>query len=439
MDFDKHSNNRGHLPLRWCPQTFKATIRLLPARTASLYSDFRSQRTSNPEGYEANCKVWLKVFEGAARDQCLVSDTPGTQDRYIIRTGEGLSRSLASNRYGRPLALGAVVDYGISRNVLLPKQDFLKAKTSIHSKSSIPTPWQVESATAVTAAVDALVSSSATSVFTKDNFIDELAGVDALTKQISQDDWKILATYLSRDRQIITYDAASQTIKLRFGSETTAGPITQEDIDIASLRALIRTLQRQVNGLQTRVAEADQTARKAVSAKNNQAAKSALRSKKLAQNTLEQRTSTLQQLEEVFVKIEQAADQVEIVRVMEAAGRTLKSLNEKTGGAEKVHEVMDALKEQAMTTDEIGQALNEDSHNPIDEAEVDDELERLEKSYREAEIDREAAQKQAQLEREAEEMRLKLAALESPSKAIVTETLAKAETPAKHEAAIADT
>lgn len=241
-------------------------------------------------------------------------------------------------------------------------------------------------------------------------------------QRMNPDDWSVLTTYLSRDCQLITYDAASETIKFRYGSEARPGAISQEDIDTASLRALIDTLEQQVAKLYKQVDELDQNARNAIAAKNTLAAKSALRSKKLAQSTLQQRNATLGQLEEVFVKIERAADQVEIVHVMEAAGRTLKSLNEKTGGVDKVNEVMDILKEEAMNTDEISQAINEDTRNAVDEAEVDDELEKLEESIRKAKAAKEQAAKKAQLDREAEETRIRLAALESPTKSEVKES-----------------
>lgn len=111
-------------------------------------------------------------------------------------------------------------------------------------------------------------------------------------------------------------------------------------------------------------------------------AKTALRQKKAATSKLEQRTATLAQLEDVYAKIEQAADQVQIVRVLEQSGQTLKSLNAQTGGVERVQDIMEGLKEDMMDTEEIGSAINEVAAGEVDEGEVEDELEALERVER---------------------------------------------------------
>lgn len=165
------------------------------------------------------------------------------------------------------------------------------------------------------------------------------------------------------------------------------------------------SLEPQIEQLTARVAELDSKAREAVTNKQLTTAKATLRSKKLADTKLQQRTATLSQLEEVYAKIEQAADQVEVVRVMEASSQTLKSLNKQTGGVEKVQDVMDGLKEEMMNADEIGQAINEVSAGEIDEGEVDDELEALEKMEREKleEAERQEREKREEVEREERE------------------------------------
>jgi charged multivesicular body protein 7 len=69
----------------------------------------------------------------------------------------------------------------------------------------------------------------------------------------------------------------------------------------------------------------------------------------------------------------------------------LKSLNAQTGGVEKVQDVMESLRESMLDADEIGTALNENAASAIDDGEVEDELEAIEKAEREK---REAAEKQ---------------------------------------------
>lgn len=47
--------------------------------------------------------------------------------------------------FGRPLALGAVIEDAVKKKELIPLKDFLDAKQSVYAKSWIPTPWQIVS------------------------------------------------------------------------------------------------------------------------------------------------------------------------------------------------------------------------------------------------------------------------------------------------------
>lgn len=154
-------------------------------------------------------------------------------------------------------------------------------------------------------------------------------------------------------------------------------------------------------GLEGKIAELNETAKLALHKKNRISALSAVRSKKLAEHNLKQRLDTLVQLEEVYSKIEQAADQVEFVQVMESSTGVLRGLNTQIGGAAKVEDVVDELRDEMSKVDEMGNIMNE-AGPQIDETEIDDELEELEKNER-----------RAQEEAEAEETRKKLAEIDS--------------------------
>ena len=251
-----------------------------------------------------------------------------------------------------------------------------------------------------------VATSNASRIFSTELFASTFSsavGVDAL----SPTDLKVLLTHLSRDRSALSYSPSTDTIKLKAPSESQPSAITNEDVSIAKLRTLISSLEPQIEQLTHRVSELDRKAREAVTNKQPTTAKSLLRSKKLADQQLQQRSATLASLEEVYAKIEQAADQVEIVRVMEASSKTLQSLNKQTGGVEKVQDVMDGLKEEMTTTEEIGSAINEVGVGSIDEGEVDDELEALEKVEREKveEAERKEREKVEEAERDAKEKR----------------------------------
>ncbi len=78
------------------------------ARLPSLYSDFRLQRTTNPDGYTANVSAWQAALAKAARAGLLPSRSDGS-DLLILNTGQELLRALETEELGRPLALETVV------------------------------------------------------------------------------------------------------------------------------------------------------------------------------------------------------------------------------------------------------------------------------------------------------------------------------------------
>ncbi|KAK1076018.1 hypothetical protein LTR33_009319 [Friedmanniomyces endolithicus] len=417
------------------------------ARLASLYSDFRSQRQTNPDGYQANASAWLRALTAAAKAGLIPAQAGSQQDRFTLHTGEELLRGLQTTEFGRPLALGSVLEDAVRKGQLIPVREFLDAKKSVYAKSWVPTPWQVvswslrqlgvtgregvedrlvkgdfvvmanveEAAKAVMDEAMRTATSNASRVFSKDLFISTFSptvGVEAL----SVHDTEVLLKYLVRDRAAIAYDETSGTIKFKASSEKAPAVVEQEDITIASLRTLITGLEPQVEQLTRQISELDVKAREAVTKKQHVTAKTALRQKKLAETKLQQRTATLMQTEEVYAKIEQAADQVEMVRVMEASSQTLRALNQKTGGVERVQDVMEGLRDEMTSVDEIQQAINDGSAGAVDEGEVEDELEAMEKAERERveTVGRKA--REVQEVEEAERTRLRLAELDQVEK-----------------------
>jgi len=216
---------------------------------------------------------------------------------------------------------------------------------------------------------------------------------------LSTTDFDILLRYLSRDKPCLSM--SSSTIKLKSTSESTPQPITQQDTDIANLRTLINALEIQVSALTDRITTLDISAREAVAAKRTIQAKSALRSKKLAETTLHTRSATLSQLEETYTAIQTAADQVAIVSAMSASANVLKSLHAEVGGTEGVEEVVDRLRDEMENVDEVGRVLNEANTSKVDEEDVDEEfaaMERADKEKREKEEAERTAARLAELE-----------------------------------------
>lgn len=183
--------------------------------------------------------------------------------------------------------------------------------------------------------------------------------------------------------------------------------ISAQDKTIASLKTIIADLNMQITTLDVRIKTLSEKAQAAVKVKNRITALAALKSRKAAETILAQRYDTLSQLEGVYGKIEQASDQVAVVRVMEASTGVIQHLHAQVGGVEKVEDVVEGLRIQMSKVDEIGQVMEEAGREEavVDDDAVDEELKALEQQDR---LERE--------EKEAEQIRQRLAELDAVKK-----------------------
>ncbi|KAI6383149.1 hypothetical protein MCOR25_000335 [Pyricularia grisea] len=425
------------------------------ARLPALYSDFLGQRASNPDGYAANVSAWRRALATAARSGLVNAAGSGSPNILVLGTDESLVRALESRQYGRPLALGVVVQEAMAAGDLISLKDFLSAKQSIYDKSSSwgalplnvvswgfrqlgamaglggPSEKMPKAQLVVVAnlelAAKAFVEKTADAnsrferTWSKPHFLKTFAASllpsgPSGPMTLSATDVDVLLTFLSRDKDLVVYDG--NTIRMKDAAGQESSTITQEDVAIAQLKELREYLAHQTRILERRIEDLAAAAKDAVAKKNRVSALAALKSKKLAETSLASRFATLSQLEEVASRIEQAADQVQLVKVMDTSTEALRGLNEQIGGVERVEDVVDRLREQMDAVDEVGTILAE-SGPVLDEGELDDELAALEGEEKRKEeeaaerVRKEAeAAKEAQQIKEAEELRQKLNAIE---------------------------
>lgn len=333
------------------------------------------------------------------------------EQKILLRTSTQLLDDLRSPEYGIPTGLGAVFDEAIYNGKMLDLKQFEGLEHSIYEKSWLPTPWTIIQWTlrqtgliarssydqsgrlrvGQLVLIDALEevtkqlhilrdkrgNAVTDRVMTRDVFADLVAQTQ--TGALSREEIEILLKFLSRDKQLVAYN--SRIVKFKSSSATQPEVLTEEDTTIATMKALMTSMEVQISDLSARVASLQTTAHSAVQAKNKTCALSALRSKKLAEKNLQSRIDTLHQLEDVFAKIEQAVDQVQIMQIMQSSADTLKSLNQRIGGVDKVDLIMEDLREQMGVVNDVGQILQEplDNNATVDEAEVDEELVALER------------------------------------------------------------
>ncbi len=364
-------------------------------------------------------------------------------DLLSITISNDLVSSLETREWGRPSALGTVVREGIRGRQWIDYNEFLERDDSIYRKGwSIPVPslgdvlgWGLrqlgfsggedkvtkgrmvimESLEGMGKTVQRRIEGirgRVERIFSRAEFKETYGVVAGKDTRLSEPDMEVLLRFLARDKGVLSYD--KETVKLKAPSEKGPGKITAEDTTIASLKTLIKDLEAQTEILKTRVDQLGATAKEAVSKKNRVSALAALRSKKLAETTLTKRHATLAQLEEVFSKIEQAADQAELVGVMEASTKVLSSLNKEVGGVERVDDVVDQLREQMSHVDEVGNVIAEvgSGTDVMDEEEVDGELEAMEKEEKDRIAEQQRLQRQEQEKQEVAETKRKLDGLE---------------------------
>ncbi|KAK3391117.1 Snf7-domain-containing protein [Podospora didyma] len=432
------------------------------ARLPALYSDFQSQRTLNPDGYQANVSAWRRALARIARSGQAPSPRGASPSLLVLQCDEPLLRALESKQYGRPLALPAVVQEALAAHDLVPLRDFLTSQTSIYQRGegrSWPSVWGVAAWTMRQIGVADLLSWKKGDALPAEQFVvvanveemgkrfGEKSGADAGTRlqrtfskahfyktfsdqladegrqlHLSETDVDVLLTFLARDKGVILYDG--KTVKILSpgaAEQETASALTEEDASIAQLKELLAHLTHQTDLLSKRVEELAAAAKDAVTKKNRIAALAALKSKKLAEATLEKRFATVSQLEEVAAKIEQAADNVQLVKVMASSTEALRSLHAQVGGVEGVEDVVERLREQTEAADEVNTILAESGAvaTMADEDEIDDELAALEGEEKRKleEIERknaeaEKARKDTEEAKEAEETKKRLEAIE---------------------------
>ncbi|KAL5601356.1 hypothetical protein BROUX41_002659 [Berkeleyomyces rouxiae] len=377
-------------------------------RIPALYSDFREQRLKAPQSYQEKVDAWRLALCKIAWDG--PSPTSAERNRLSVHVNGGLLQRLKTQRFGSPQALGTVVRECLAAKHAYRLADFLQAKQSIYASSLARLPWaalswacsqvwpaagagsagedQLETgqfvlvanvAAAFQALSDSVVglSSKAERTFTKDKFVRRFATELVAGGPLSASDMDVLLVFASRDNSLLAYDG--QTVRVR-SAEDDSPSVSEEDASIASLKSLIDDLQDQVDLMSRRVETLAAQAKDAVVKKNRVTALAALKSKRLTESALETRYATLHQLEAVMVKLEQAADNVQMVKNMASATAALQSLHAQTGGATRVDDVVQGLRESMADVDEVGAVLADaaPASAAVDEDELDAELLALE-------------------------------------------------------------
>lgn len=82
---------------------FKVPPGFSERRMPSLYSDFRTIKESNTEGYDANIATWKSVLTKALAAGTVFPNA------VVLTAGSTMLENFDSSKFGRPLALDCVL------------------------------------------------------------------------------------------------------------------------------------------------------------------------------------------------------------------------------------------------------------------------------------------------------------------------------------------
>jgi charged multivesicular body protein 7 len=354
-----------------------------------------------------------------------------------IAASEELEQALYCPEYGVPSCMPVVFRDAVRNGDMMLRNEFLRSKVSIYHKSWLGLPtlgaavqWGLRQVRLmnqptnepprldgrefvliknVEAAANEVLKmaqfhSTADRVISTADFMKRFAHVLNPAAPLTENDVDVLLKHLARDRQAITYNES--TVKFKLEHEVALLPITKADEAFVELRSTIATINAQVVALQDKVAAAQAAAREAVNNNQNSRAKAALRSRKLAEDTLAHRLGALANVEATYARLEQGADEVQIVKALDAATVALKGIYDQLGGAEGVAAVYADANEQMNMNDEINVLMSGATQYENDE-DIEDEFEALEKAENEKKEQEKAAMTAAQLAQLAEADRLR--------------------------------
>jgi len=195
---------------------------------------------------------------------------------------------------------------------------------------------------------------------------------------LSDSDLKILIKYLDRDRQVLVSDGEV----IKFAESELERTITVVDKGILDVKTSIANTEAGNDELQRRIDEHDQSARECIRRGRKEAALNHIRSKKGLEESLRKRLPVLGTLQEILRNIEQAADNIEMMKQYESSTSTLKTiLTHPSLQRDKVDETLDALAAATADHREIDDAIRQgtelaqaETNTGIDDAELEAEL-----------------------------------------------------------------
>lgn len=366
------------------------------SRKRSLYSNFARLREDNPDGFEANVRVWRQALDECVKKHCFADST-------VVPAGPGLLLELADPKNGKPEDLFCVFDEEIAQGRIYPLSQYLKSSGPVFRQDWSPPgilrgigSWALSKVVNLSfrsgasgslkpekyvvgeiararsqELLAALKAQSAKLGSTFSSKVFDFGLVTELVPYMSATDVEVCVLYLARElREKIAYDPAERILVI-------GSAISEQQRTIVGLRRQIRVLETRGERLTQEIADLHAKA-KSVVRTNAHLAKHCLMSKARAEKSLSQTLQTQAQLEVVLAKVDEASDQQATIAALEQSAKLLEQANSQVGGIDRVSDLMEKLQDGIQDTDDIAQQLSGMSLDEVDDHEIDQELEELE-------------------------------------------------------------
>ncbi|XP_060076554.1 charged multivesicular body protein 7-like [Ylistrum balloti] len=186
----------------------------------------------------------------------------------------------------------------------------------------------------------------------------------------------VLKELAKEKRVILHYTDTSLLVKFPKRSESTAGSVTEQDIQIHSLKKASQVLLDRIEKLGKDVDRLTVEAKMHKRKDMKQYALRSLRQRRRTQNRMSKLSSSLDMIDDILSRIQHAASDEMVLKALQAGSGALKTLTNKTG-LDEVHKTMDNLAEILDEQNEIESEMNMSRIGDVSSDDLERELESL--------------------------------------------------------------
>ncbi|KAI0273300.1 Snf7-domain-containing protein [Gloeopeniophorella convolvens] len=412
------------------------------SRLQSLYSDISRQKHSNPTTYNSNIAWWRSTLEDIVSHGWQLN----VPDALVLHAEHSLQDCLRYEGVGKPLCLGTVITELITSRSAIPLQQFMNASQSIYDPGWLPYRiaafvigkplwWSLQQLNLVGTddesdserwkrvkgdyvlvgiverAAEALLAVQrsrdlglAERLYSFDSFRATFASAVLPGATLSDRDIRTLIRYLERDKRVVTTE--KEVVKfVEPGAD--ASEVTAVDRGILELKTAVINISVQIDSITAKIDDCKAKAAAALRQQHKSLALSYLRSRKQLEDVLTQRLGSLEVLRSTLLRVEGAAENIQIVRTYETSAATLRALlADPSLQRDKLERTLDALADANADAREVDEAVRAGGDTALgvgsatgDEDELKAELAAL-VAEAEAEAEAEARVKEQVKERE---------------------------------------